>query len=157
MEKYYVIPITDSSILIKGADSIYIPLGEYVSKYYSKLMKLEEKRIFTIYSGGMDNPLTDLQKLKIEVINKQKASVASSLKIPLHILAVGNSVRAYEVVTNEMVYGRDGKTHFLSFRQESEEVFNTYYNSEYIRRVKRFINRRNFELIENEQSKKMVK
>lgn len=157
MEKYYVIPITDSSILIRGANSIYIPLSEYVSKYYPRLMKLEEKRISIISNYHTNSLLTDFDRLRLEDIQRKKEEASKKFQIPLNILAVGNSVRSYEIVTEEMVYGQGSETGFLSIHQESVRVFQTYYNNEYIHRIKRFINRRNFELIDCLGYKQLVK
>ncbi len=157
MEKYYVIPITDSSILIKGANSIYIPLSEYVSKYYPRLMKLEEKRNLIIFNENINSAFTELDQLRIESIERQKIEISKTFQIPLNLLAVGNSVRAFEIVTNEMVCGLGGETSYFSTYQESEETFHTYYNSEYIHKVKRFINRRNFELIDFRNYEQMAK
>ncbi len=140
--KYYVIPILDSNIMIPFKNGEMIPISKYVEKYYPTLAKLESEKIAIIYSGNYNAPFTknQINQLKNNIL--QKRQIAKELGIPLHILAVYDDSEIYEVATHSRI-SADSQV-YIDFREEPRNIYLTYYNGDYINRVKKFMNRKNF-------------
>lgn len=153
-KNYYLIPIFDRCILIKDSENNNVSLYDYTKQNYPNLIKLEEERIGIVYSGDIDKSLTEAQKAQISMIESKEKLLTDELGIPLFILAVGNNKKAYEIITNEPLISKipDG----LSIRKVSKSKFQKYYDIIYYSRIKKFINRRNFKLI-NGNNQKILK
>ena len=153
MTKYYVIPLMDSNILIPDREGKNISITEYVKKYYPTLAQLEEERISIIYSGVYDAPFTAKQQEELKNNALQKEEVAHELGIPLQILAVSDDDGTYEVVTHSRVSSET--CIFLDVREQPKNIYLTYYNGEYIRKVERFMKRKDFIVIRSGMQKTM--
>ncbi|MDE5587363.1 MAG: hypothetical protein K2I72_03215 [Bacilli bacterium] len=155
MTKYYVIPLMESGILIPCGRGKNLPISEYVERYYPKLAQLESERISIIYSGDYNAPWTIKQKVQLQNNALLKKQVANELGIPLHILAMNEGEKTYEVGTHSKI--RSSSQVFLDFREQPRNVFLTYYNGDYIERVKRFMKRKDFTVIQGGAQKVIKK
>jgi len=156
MTKYYVIPIMESKILIPYRMGKYIPISEYVRKYYPKLADLEEERVSIICSGDYCASYTKKQHEQLQRNAFQKRQVAEQLGIPLYILATKNWGQAYEVETHSKILSDQNESVFLDTREQPKNVYLTYYNGDYIARVKKFFQRKDFIVIQG-GAQKMLK
>lgn len=154
MVKYYVIPIMESDILIPYRKGKSIPISEYVEKYYPRLAQLESERISIICSGDYCAPFTRKQIKQLQNNELQKKQVATGLGIPLHILAMDEGKETYEVGTHSRILSNSQV--FFDFREQPRNIFLTYYNGEYIKRVKKFMRRKDFIVIQG-GAQKMIK
>lgn len=157
MVRYYVIPIIDSRVLIPYRLEKYIAISNYVEEYYPRLAELEEERISIIFSGNYTAPFTGKQKEKLKRNDLQKRQVAAKLGIPLYILATKEEQYAYEVVTHQKVLSYQNNPVFLDFREQPRNTFLTYYNSDYIQKVKRFMKRKDFTVIQGGLQKTLTR
>ena len=155
MTKYYVIPVMEADILIPYKGEKSIPISEYVEKYYPKLAQLEKERISIIDNGCYNAPFTKKQIMQLRNNELQKKKVAEELGIPLCILAIDDGKEIYEVETHSKVLGNNQD--FLDFREQPRNIFLTYYNGDYIKRVKKFMKRKNFIVIQGGAQKVIKK
>ena len=146
MIKYYVIPIMESEILIPCGKGKNIPISEYVERYYPKLAQLESERISIICSGNYNASFTKRQKEQLQDNYSQQKRVAQELGIPLDILAISDGKHVYEVETHSKILGNSQV--FLDSREQPRNIFLTYYNEDYITRVKKFMRRKDFIVIQ---------
>lgn len=146
MKKYYVIPMIESGIFLPYRDGNDISICDYVKRYYPKLASLESERLSIICNGNYCSPFTQKQKEQLQNNAHQKRKVANELGIPLHILAINEGEETYEVETHSTITS-SGQA-FLDVREQPRRIFLTYYNGDYIQKVRRFINRKNFIVIQ---------
>ncbi len=151
MEKYYVIPVMESDILIPCGREKNISIREYVEKYYPRLAQLERERLSIIYSGDYNAPFTGEQKRQLEENALKKRRIAEELGIPLRILAMDDGKETYEVGTHSRILSNSQD--FLDFREQPRNIFLTYYNGDYIQRVKKFMRRKDFIVLQGGSQK----
>lgn len=136
----YLIPITDYNVEIKDENNL-INLHDYLKKYYPKLAKLEDNKASIICKEMSSEKM----KKEIELIELKKKEYCESLKIPYYIIAVGNKNNLKELSTKEVLYSKD--ITMLDMRKIAKNELIEYYNIEYDKKIEKFINRRNFKLI----------
>lgn len=146
MTKYYVIPLMESGILIPCGRGKNIPINEYVARYFPQLAQLETERVSIINSGDYNAPYTSKQRAQLKNNALQKRQVANELGIPLRILAMSEGRKTYEVGTHSKILSTDQV--YLNFREQPRNIFLTFYNGDYIERVKKFMRRKDFIVIQ---------
>lgn len=147
MKKYYVIPMIESGIFFPYRDGSDISICDYVKRYYPRLAHLENERLSIICSGNYCSPFTKKQKEQLQDNADQKRKVANELGIPLYILAINDGKKTYEVETHSIISSSNQA--FLDIREQPRNIFLTYYNGDYIQKVRRLINRKNFTVIQS--------
>lgn len=136
----YLIPITDYNVEIKDENNL-INLHDYLKKYYPKLAKLEDDKASIICKEMSSEGI----KKEIELIELKKKEYCEKFNIPYYIIAVGNKNNLKELFTKEVLYSRDSS--ILDIRKITKAELLEYYNIKYDRKIEKFINRRNFKLI----------
>lgn len=136
MKNYYVVPLQDDLILLSYRIGKYISISEYVRQYFPEMAELEEERISIIYSGNYNMSFTRKQQIQLEINRRKKIQMARNLGIPLNLLVEENEGKTYEIVTHKKVISKDSEPSFLAIREKPKNIFLTYYNSDYIVKVK---------------------
>ncbi len=80
-----------------------------------------------------------------------KKRVVQELGIPLDILATSDGKHVYEVETHLKILGNSQV--FLDSREQLRNVFLTYYNGDYIKKVQKFMKRKDFVVIQGGRKK----
>lgn len=130
---------------MKGEDSVYILLYDYVKKHYFKLVSLEDEKQAIIDQVIINSDFTSLQRLKMDSLLDLQQKVADDFKIPLYILAKGDSNGVREVVTNIELYSQYPGS--FDIAEISSETFSMYCDDSYGKKINRFMKVKKFSVV----------
>lgn len=120
MQKYYIIPVTDDTVLVDNKS-----LREILVETNPELYERDIER-----TNILKNTLPDSQKQILHKHDRKTIAMYVKKEIPTHIIAYGNDDYAFEMITNRKITGKYPSS--LSIREIPKEraelhFYKTYY------------------------------